>query len=223
MKYTEKNVLVSIAGLGAKNIISRIKEADRNRVTRIALFLTQVSARERRLIYQALLNSQIKEVPFVHLRNDMSAKEVDFLEQHFRPRYYNMHVKGFGHLSKWSMIRKKIYLEFGGRPRPMPVFRLARIGGLCVDLAHYKMGETYNSEAFKYQWTRRHQSRLFRCNHLNGYDPKANSCIHHPRRWTDFIYLEKLPKFVFGELIALEMENPIKEQLAWRKKILRLL
>ncbi|MFA5155587.1 MAG: hypothetical protein WC453_04105 [Patescibacteria group bacterium] len=223
MKYTNDNVAVSIAGRGAQAMIARIEEADSHQVRRVALFLTQVNPRERRQVYRALLASKIKEVPFVHLRNDLSAREIDFLEQHFRPRYYNMHVSGFRYLSKWLKIRRKIYLEFGGHSKLLPSFRLDRIGGFCIDLAHYKIGETLHSEAFKYQQARRRQKKLFVCNHLNGYDSKDNACIHQPGRWADFAYLKTLPDFVFGRFIALEMENPIKEQLAWRKKIIRLL
>jgi len=39
----------------------------------------------------------------------------------------------------------------------------------------------------------------------------------------NFDYLKTLPKFVFGECITLEMFNPIKEQLEFKKYIAQLL
>lgn len=223
MKYTEKNVLVGIAGRGAQTLLDKIKEINRRQIAQAGLFLTQVNKSERRRVYQALLKSTIKEIPLIHLRNDMSGEEVRFLKDNFHPTYYTIHKSSFRYLYKWSGFKKKLYLEFSGRLGKVPPFRLDTIGGFCVDLAHYKIGETCQSDEFKYQLARRKNKKLFACNHLNGYDPRINNCNHLPKADRDFAYLKTLPRHIFSPLIALEMENPIKEQLAWRKKILKLL
>ncbi len=223
MKYNDNNVLVSIAGRGEKVLLAKIKEINQRKITRVALFLTMADKTERRHIYQALLKSTIKEIPFVHLRNDISAAEVAWLEKNFQPRYYNIHENGFNYLHKWISIKKKIYLELAGHEKRNPEARIEKIGGFCVDLAHYKMGEVRQSDQFKYHLSKKKNKAAFVCNHLNGYDAKHNTCIHEVSRLSDFSYLKGLPNFIFGRLIALELENPIKEQLVWRKKLLLIL
>jgi len=223
MKYSEKNVVVSIAGLGAKHLLSQIREISRRKITHAALFLTQVDKTERRLVYQALLESTIKKIPLVHLRNDMSLEEILLLEKNFHPAYYNIHENAFRYLHKWPGFKKKLLLELAGQAKRNPAAQVEAIGGFCVDLAHYKMAEVSQSEQLRYLLAKKKNQKLFVFNHLNGYNPKNNKCLHRPRFHRDFIYLEALPKFVFGRLISLEMENPIREQIKWRQHILKIL
>lgn len=223
MKYNTRNVLVSIAGETERLMLSKIREINKLKITRAALFLTEVDKTEKHRIYKALLQSTIKEIPLVHLRNDMSLEEVVFLEENFRPTYYTIHENSFYYLKKWVGFKKRLYMEFGGHRKRVPEAKVETIGGFCVDLAHYKIGETSQTEQFRYQIYRRKRNKLFACNHLNGYDYQKNTCVHHPRRIEEFAYLKTLPKFVFGKIIALEMENSIKEQLVWRKKLLKII
>ncbi len=223
MKYTEKNVLLSIAGRGAETLLSKIKELDHYKIDTAALFLTMAEPAERKQVYIALQQSNIKHIPFVHLRNDMSAKEVEFLEKNFKPTYYNMHEAGFRYYHKWQQIQNKLYLELSGSGQHEPKAEVERVAGFCIDLAHYKVGEVSNSPTFQYLTSKRKQKSLFVCNHLNGYDDKNNICDHQPKLMSQLAYLKDVPPYVFGGLIALEMENSIKQQLVLRPKILKLL
>ncbi len=60
---------------------------------------------------------------------------------------------------------------------------------------------------------------LFGCNHLNGYSYDRNSDIHRLSSFKEFSYIKELPKYIFGKIIGLEMENSIKEQLRYLKYI----
>ncbi|MFA5024601.1 MAG: hypothetical protein WC523_06665 [Patescibacteria group bacterium] len=223
MKYTTKNVLLSIAGVNEKLLLSKIKEINKLKITRVALFLTMIKKDAKRRVFKALLKSTIKEIPLVHLRNDMSQEEIIFLENNFHPTYYTIHENSFDHLHKWPKFKKRLYLEFGGHGKRKPQARVEAIGGFCVDLAHYKIAETSQTVQFRYQFSKRKQKKLFACNHLNGYSPKTNTCIHEVGKIEEFDFLKTLPKFIFGKTIALEMENPIREQLIWRKKLIKML
>lgn len=223
MKYSDNNILVSVAGRGAEALIAKIKELDRYKIDTAALFLTMVDKSERKSVYKALLESNIKKIPFVHLRNDMSIQEINFLEQNFHPSCYNIHETGFRYYHKWPKISSKIYLELSGLGKHNPAAKVEKLAGFCIDLAHFKVGEVGSSETYLYAVSKKKCKSLFVCNHLNGYDAGKNNCNHHPHTIRQFNFLKDLPPYVFGRLIALEMENPIKEQLAWRKKILAIL
>lgn len=61
------------------------------------------------------------------------------------------------------------------------------------------------------------------CNHLNGWDAKINRDMHTIYDLSNFDYLKTLPEFLFGKIIALETFNSIKEQLEFKKYLVRLL
>jgi len=223
MRYTEKNVLVSVAGAGKNSLLSKIKEINQRKITRACLFLTMVDKTERRQVYQALLKSTIKEIPLVHLRNDMSLEEVLFLEEHFHPTYYTIHANSFRYLFKWLGFKKRLYLETSNSEKILDITKVEIVGGFCVDLAHFKIEEKRQSPQYKYQMSYAKQSRLFVCNHLNGYSYFRIKDLHLIRRSRDLSYLKTLPSFIFGKIIALEMKNPIREQLIWRRQVLKIL
>jgi len=223
IKYTDKNVLVSIAGETEALLLSKIKEINKRKIKCVALFLTMIDKAAKRRVFKALLKSTIKEIPLVHLRNDMSQAEIIFLEDNFHPTYYTIHENSFSHLHKWPKFKKRLYLEFGGHGKRRPEAQVEKIGGFCVDLAHYKITEVSQTTQFKYQLAKRKKIKFFACNHLNGYDPRTNTCAHEVSKIKEFDYLKTLPSFIFGKIIALEMENSIKEQLIWRRKLLKIL
>jgi hypothetical protein len=97
-----------------------------------------------------------------------------------------------------------------------------KIGGFCVDLAHFKVGLEKLSKDFKYVFDRK-DKKLFACNHLNGWNQEKNIDMHTIYDLKDFDYLKTLPKFVFGKYIALETFNPIKQQLEFKKYLTELL
>jgi hypothetical protein len=101
--------------------------------------------------------------------------------------------------------------------------KVKKIGGFCVDLAHFKAGEEKWSREFEYTLKRRNEDTLFACNHLSGYSFEKNSDEHFPNSPKYFNYLKTLPDFVFGQVIAIEIYKSIKQQIEFRKYILRIL
>ena len=79
------------------------------------------------------------------------------------------------------------------------------------------------SEEFKYTIKRRELNKLFTCNHLNGYCYKNNCDIHDVKKLNEFKYLKTLPTFLFGDIIAIETDNSIKDQLKFKKHLIKLL
>ena len=224
-KTFSKRILVGITGKTEQDWRSKLKEVEKYNIKKIALFLEQYGPQQRQKIYAALLNSKIRRIPFVHARDDMEKEEFLFLKKRFKTRYFNIHKGSFKNLKKWEGIHRYLFLEFGIRdsnkiPKNVDV---SKIGGFCIDLSHFKAEEERWTKAFEYVIERKKVHHYFKCNHLNGYSFKRRKDKHTVQSRRDFDYLHTLPKFVFGDIIALEMYNPIKQQLRYRDYLIKLL
>lgn len=98
-----------------------------------------------------------------------------------------------------------------------PKVQVEMIGGFCVDLAHFKAAEVKHSNEYIYTLRRKDSTNLFCCNHLNGYSSVENRDLHMISSLKDFDYLTTLPKFVFSNVIALEINSSIEEQIKYKK------
>ncbi len=223
MNKTSPIILISITGWKTKQWKSQLREINALHIPVVSLFLEQYYLKERKAIYKSLLNSCIKEIPLVHIRDDNTKQELNFLKQNYKTKYFTIHEHNFRHLQRWKGFLSSLYLEMNYDNHVPKNVNMNKIGGFCVDLSHFKVQETMNSDEYKYITKRNHSSRLFACNHLNGYSYRKNEDIHKPSRLSQFSYLKTLPKFVFGSVIALEMYNSIKEQLKFKKHIESLL
>lgn len=219
------NILVSITGHEEKDWQSKLKEIKDFNIQEIALFLEIFEKDQREKIYKALLNSNIKSIPLVHIRHDMAKEELEFLQKNYKTKYFTIHEENFTHhdVENWKGFYKNIYLEMNFDNVVSKKVKVEKIGGFCIDLAHFKVGLEKLSKDFGYVFERKELHKYFRCNHLNGWNPEINRDMHTVYELKNFDYLRDLPKFVFGKVIALEMFNSIKEQLEFKKYLDKLL
>jgi len=143
--------------------------------------------------------------------------------KNFGSLYLTIHEDSFNVMQKWRGFFKRLYLEMNTDNFISRKVDVSRIGGFCIDLAHFKVEATKWSKEFIYIFNRRATKRYFKCNHLNGYSYEKNTDIHFPKKLSDFDYLKTLPKFVFGDVIALEMDNSISTQLKYKDYIVDIL
>lgn len=218
------NILVSIAGRNEQDWQEKLKEIEYLKITEVALFLELYEKAERKKIYEALLNSGVKNIPLVHIRHDMTKDELKFLQKNYRATYFTCHEENFVHgdISRWKGFYKNIYLEMNFDKAVSKEVKVEKIGGFCIDLAHFKCGLENLSKDFEYVFNRK-DKKYFICNHVNGYNPEINCDMHTIYEFKNFDYLKTLPAFVFGECIALETFNSIKEQLKFKKYVTTLL
>lgn len=101
--------------------------------------------------------------------------------------------------------------------------KVKKVGGFCTDLSHFKAGEEKWSKDFRYVVNNVKNRKYFACNHLNGYSYEKNCDMHMVGKLKDFNYLKTLPKFLFGEVIAIETYNTIREQQKFKKHLIKLL
>jgi len=227
----KRTILVSITGYGKsynhpamQPWQDKLKEIEHYGLTEVALFLELYEKQERAQIYQALANSHIKRIPLVHIRHDMTKDELAYLKKTYKTKYFTCHEINFEHndISHWKGFFKHIYLEMNTNGLVSEKTKVEKIGGFCIDLAHFKIDLEKLNKDFAYVYQRKDMHKYFVCNHVNGWDPITNNDIHTVSSIKDFEFLKTLPEFVFGSCIAIEAFNSIKEQLAFKKYLTNL-
>lgn len=223
MEKLSEKILISITGGREKHWKSKLAEIEKYKIKEIALFLECFNKKQRDKIYSAVLSSKIKKIPLVHIRNDMTKQELTFLSKNFKTKYFTIHESSFRYLKKWNGFYKQLFLEMNTDNFVPKAVKVNKIGGFCIDLSHFKIGEKKSSKELEYILKRKNIRRYFVCNHLNGYSYKRNKDLHTVKSLKDFSYLKKLPKFLFGKFIALEVNNSITEQMKFKRHVIKLL
>lgn len=216
-------IVPSITGENVEECIGKINEIKKFKLSEVALFLEKLKFSDRCLIYASLKKSGIKNIPLVHLRSDMTREEVKMLLNNYKVKYFTIHEDYFNTINNWRGFYKKLHLEMSTDNYVAPNVQVNKIGGFCVDLAHYKKQSVLNNKDYEYIHNHRKNLKLFACNHLSGYNPITNMDMHKVKSKKNFLYLNKLPSFIFGKLIAFEIDNSIEEQLSYKPYIVSLL
>ena len=172
-----------------------------------------------------IVKSKIKNIPLVHIREDMAKDELKFLKNKFKTKYFTVHEENFveDDIKVWKGYYKNLYLEMNFDNFVSKKVKVEKIGGFCDDLAHFKVGMEKLSKDFEYVFDRKKIKKYFDCSHLGGYNPKTNCDMHTINSLDNFDYLKTLPNFLFGKCVALEAFNSIKEQLEFKKYLVELL
>jgi hypothetical protein len=215
MNFNSREILVGITGKNIQELKEKIIEIEKFKIKKISLFLTFLNPIEKNKIYELLLSSNIKEIPLVHLRNDMNRNEINFFIEKFNTKCFTIHESSFKYLKKWKDFEKKLFIEFNYDNKISKKVDVDKIGGFCIDLSHFKASKERQTK--EYLYILKHKNKLFFGNHLNGYNPKIKCDMHFVNSIKNFDYLRTLPKFIFGKYIALEMFNQISEQLKYKE------
>ena len=222
MKNLSKRIMPSITGFNARQLNRKIGEAEKFKLYDIPLFFERLSIKEREKVYTRLKKSSIKKIPLVHIREDMSIKELDFFKKNYQTKYFTIHEIHFKIIKKWRGFYKDLYLEMNKDNIVDQDVIVEKIGGFCVDLSHFKSAEEKWSKEFTYTLERA-DDKIFACNHLNGYSYRQNIDLHSISHYREFNYLRTLPEFLFGECIAIEADHSIAKQLEFKKYLLKFL
>lgn len=221
----KRKILVSITGSREKDWQEKLKEIEKSKIKEIALFLEIFEKEQREKIYRALLQSKIKSIPLVHIRDDMARAELIFLKKNFKAKYFTIHENNFVQhdVESWRGFYKDLCLEMDYDNFVSKKVEVEKIGGFCIDLAHFKAGTDRLNKDFEYVYNKRKTKKYFKCNHVNGYDSKTSCDMHTIKDFKDFDYLKSLPKWLFGKIIAIECFNPIEEQIEFKKYLSKIL
>ncbi len=219
----DKRLILSLTGDSEKHWRDKINEINDLGLKKIALFLEYYKKDQREMIYKALEESCVEEIPLVHIKNDMDRYELKYLKDKYFNSTLTIHENSFDYVEKWHGFYKSLYLEMNFDNFIAQNVKVEKIGGFCVDLAHFKAGEEKWSKDFEYVLKRRKNKNIFTCNHLGGYSYEKNLDVHVPTSVHQFDYLKTLPDFVFSDIIAIEITNSIADQIKYKKYILEIL
>jgi len=222
-KDFSKNIYIGLTGRTEADWRAKLKEINRRKLATIALFLEYYRESEREKIYDALEKSCVKEIPLVHIRNDMTKSELKYLCEKYNNPCLTIHEDSFNSLPGWNGYHQNLFLEMNYNNSIPKNVDIGKIGGFCVDLAHFKAAEEKWSKEFEFTLRQKNKGNLFACNHISGYAYETNFDLHTISDQREFDYLKTLPDFVFGDIMAIEVFNPIKEQLEFKEYIAELM
>lgn len=218
-----KRITLGITGGTEEEWREKIDEINEMGLDTASLFLERYRRNQRKMIYAALEESSIKNIPLIHIKNEMTRDELDYLCRRYDNPLLTIHENSFEIMDKWHGFFGQLYLEMNYDNHVAQNIIVERIGGFCVDLAHFKAAEEKWSREFEYTLKRKDDETLFACNHLSGYSHEKNQDVHIATSLSQFDYLITLPDFVLSDVIAIEVDNPLSEQIEFRKYILDLL
>jgi len=217
-----KKIYPSITGFVNADWQGQLKEINELKLTEAAVFLSSFDKKERDHLYKFLLKSSLKRIPLVHLRDDTDGSDIDFFSENFGTVYFNIHENFFKILNQWKGKWKNLYLELNYNDQIPKDVDVKKLGGFCIDFSHLKTSVARGTKEAFYVYQNKDKIK-FCCNHLNGYDPVLEQDKHTVTHLKDFDYLLNLPKFLFSDVIALEVYNSIEEQMKFREYLIKFL
>ncbi|MEK7072662.1 MAG: hypothetical protein AAB969_03770 [Patescibacteria group bacterium] len=209
-----------------RNWRDRIKEVKKSGLTEISFFPTCLKASERQESYDLLIKAGIKKIPFIHLRTDMDADEINYLINQFKTKVFNIHTIGAHKMDyNLSAFSSMIYIE--NQAHRFADNELKSYAGICIDFSHLENARLNKMTIYDY-----FMDLIGRypcgCAHVNAIKNKPiNKTIwhydyHKYDNLSDFDYLAKY-KDLIPNIVALELENSISEQLKAKDYIEKLI
>lgn len=86
-----KRLLIGITGKNVEEMIDKINDIDKFKIKEVSIFFGFIDYSGRKIIYERLDKSQIKEIPLVHLRHDMTREEIIFFGKKYKTRCFTIH------------------------------------------------------------------------------------------------------------------------------------
>lgn len=227
--WKERKILPSITTINGSLWKDKIKEVKELKLREVFLFLTSVEEKERKQIYELLKKTNVKKIPLVHIREDMNLWELDYLVKEYGTEAFNIHnLREYPLLYDYSKYKNIIYIE--NTILPLKEEEIKEFAGICLDLSHLEGSRKMRKDVYEND-IKIIEKYPIGCNHISGVEKDFSSKkIHTPVYDKHFIdcfseldYLKKYPKKYFSNLIAIELENEIREQLKAREYIINLL
>lgn len=223
-----RKILVSITTTQNSDWRGKIKEIKKLGLKEIALFPTCFKKKEREELYNLLEKANIRNIPFIHIKNDMTPQELDYLIKKFKAKKFNIHTDTeFPFIYNYSKHKKMIFIE--NVYDPFDEKEIKKFGGICLDVAHLEDDRLLHPEKFKHN-VMVLEKYLIGCNHLSciqkvlRFDFEDKSWrydCHFLRKLSQMDYLKKYPKKYFSDIVVIELENTIETQLKVRDYLIK--
>lgn len=228
-KLKKEEFLTAITTTFGSDWKKQIREIDHLGLEKTALFLTGLLKEQRQELCCLLEKTKLKRIPLVHLRSDMEVGELDWLVRNYQTQVFVLHsFLEYPILFDYTKYQDRIYIE-NTRFRYFKEEAIKGWAGICLDFAHLEDYRLLNQGAFhsasglleKYPIGCNHISAVMPEPHLDEYGFRVYG-RHHFQQLSEFDYLQNYPLFYFSRLCALELENPLSQQLEAIDYILKL-
>lgn len=221
-KDLSNNIFLGLTGDINIDWWKKLDEIKYFNIEEVAVFLGRFDRKERNHLFKFLLKSNIKKIPLVHIRHDMDCDEIKFFIDNYSTECFNIHEDHFDFLDKWERYYDKLYLEMNKDDIVDKNVKVEKIGGFCIDLAHFKSALAKGTKEAYYAFSKKNEVK-FKCNHISGFLEQEKTDSHFIKNIEEFNYLNTLPKYVFSEIMAIEVDNSIEGQMKFKEYIVKLL
>jgi len=223
-----KKILPAITTTSGSDWRGKIKEIDKLGLEEVALFPTCLKKEERREMYDLLVKTKLKRIPFVHLRSDCDEEEIEWLREKYHTEVFNTHSeREHPLLNSWDKYKKDyIYLEnihYG-----FSEDELSKYAGICIDFSHLENDRLLIPERYE-QIVSMVKKAKIGCAHLSAIRTETHFDLERPsesrhdfhklEKLSEMDYLKNYPQEYFPEFMAIELENSLEEQLKIKKYI----
>lgn len=227
----KRKILPSITTTLGSDWKAQLKEVKELKLKEIAIFPTCLKEKERKKFYSLIEKTGIKSIPFCHLRSDMKIKELDYLINKFHTKAFSLHsLVEFPLLYNYSKYKNIIYIE--NVFSPLNEEEIKSFGGISLDISHLENDRLLHKEKFKKD-LKILEKHPIGCNHISavkkvlslegkGKEKSLRYTSHRLESFSDLDYLKRYPKNYFSDIIAIELENSIKEQLLAKEYIINI-
>lgn len=227
---SDKQLLLGLTTTPGSNWRDKVEEIKQLNLREVALLPTALEPSDRQALYKLLEGCNLESVPYVHLRDDFTVEEVDYLVARFKVKALSCQADAQGYvlLDRLPKYNSIIYVEnFAGAGADQlfnpQYFIKHQVGGICLDLAHLEEAR---------RTSQRHYKNLLamiakypvRVNHLSGVKTNVLFKIFNKTyvdrsldSLSDLAYLKQYPPHYFAKWIVLELENSFLEQLEIKK------
>lgn len=200
-------------------------------VDECSLFVTGLTPSQREECYKLLLSAKRTRrftIPFVHAVASMPEDEFWFLTDTFGTEAFNLHPQWDFPLNYplSQKVRERIFIENCSVSTPLTREDLVGFAGLCIDLSHLEDARRNCPENFA-RTLALAQNVPVGANHVSGVrnlgtradGSNGGNSTHVADTHDDFSYVAMAPAYCIAPLVTLELENPIREQLAFIESV----
>ncbi len=223
--------ITTISGL---RWMDKMDEINRLELDEIALFPTCMDLSRRKKLYGMLEKSPVKNIPYVHLRNDMDIPEMEYFMRRFNTKVFNIHTnREFPFKYEYSKYAGMIYVE--NIYYPLDEEEIKKFAGICIDFSHLENDRILYKEKYRHNVSLIEKYKIG-CNHLSAIKKETSRDdgskydrlnirydSHEFGDLSEFDYLKNYPLNYFSNYIAIELENSIEEQLKVKEYLKKLI
>ncbi len=222
----DKKVLLGLTTTKNSDWRDKIEEIKQFNLSEVALLPTSLLPTERQALYKLLEDTALQSIPYVHLRDDFSLAEVEYLTERFKVKAFSCHADeaGYALLDKLPKYNSLIYVEnFALEARDKfftpQNFKEHQVSGICLDLAHLEEARHSSKTHYKRLMTMV-ETKTIGVTHVSGVKTSIIFKLFHKTyvdhsldSLADLAYLKNIPTTYFAPFVVLELENSFMEQL----------